>query len=408
MNKIFGLLQKPEAHRSLYILLLVATPFLLLQNYMQSTIGMLSELSFTLFDWNIPYVVAIAVVLVISLLLAFRRKITPRKLLGWVIVLFLFWVGQQSTDYYFNHKFYELQYNWHYFAYGIFAALNYRVLNTKHFPPQKIILHTFFYALAISAFDELVQIPLSNRIFDVGDIAKDLWGTMIGLFILYFIIEDGAIFRNNNPVRQPTLRAYANHPKTVFVLGFALAYIFMVVASLLTDSDHLIEAVTIPVVLFGLLVWIWHQSQKKMWRTVFVLLALLLTGTQVYLFFTHRESNISYDSNRLVVYKGIPLPYFDLMIYPNGWFRAVDKKSTFSARDIQTIKTLVRDILIIGTGENLKTGIGFPRDDMSQFIYNQRTDRGLQVIIMNNRQACQKFNQLKDEGKQPLLILHHD
>jgi len=401
-------LQKPEVHRSLYILLLVATPFLLLQNYLQSTIGMLSELSFPLFELDIPYVVAIAVVLVIFLLFAFRRKVSLHKLLGWVIVLFLFWVGQQSTDYYFNHKFYELQYNWHYFAYGIFAALNYRVLKTKHFPAQKIIINTFFYALAISAFDELVQIPLSNRIFDVGDIAKDLWGTMIGLFILYFIVEDGAIFSNKKPYRQTHLKAYLDEPKTVFVLGFAFAYIFMVAASLLTDADYLLQAVIIPVILFGLFVGIWHQCQKKIWRIVFITLALLLAGLQAASFIGFRKSNITYCNNHLVVYKGMVLPYFDLMIYPDGWFRPVDKKSTFSARDIQTIKSVVKDILIIGTGENLKTGIGFPRDEISQFVYNQESERGLQVIIMDNQRACEKFNQLKKEGKQPLLILHHD
>jgi len=408
MNKIFGLLQKPETHRSLYILLLVATPFLLLQNYLQSTIGILSELSFSLFELDIPYVVAIAVVLVIFLLFALRRKITLHKLLGWVIVLFMFWVGQQSTDYYFHHKFYELQYNWHYFAYGIFAALNYRVLKAKHFSAQKIILHTFFYALAISAFDELVQIPLSNRIFDIGDIAKDLWGTMIGLFILYVIIEDGAIFHTKESLRQPKLKAYFDRPKTVFVLGLMFAYIFMVIASLLTDADYLFQAVSIPIVLFGLLVWIWHLCQKRIWRIVFIVLAVLFVGLQTASFIGFRESNITHCNNHLLIYKGMALPYFDIMIYPNGWFRAVDKKSTFSARDLQTIKSVVKDILIIGTGENLKTGIGFPRDEIAQFIYNHESERGLQVIIMDNRQACEKFNQLKKEGKQPTLILHHD
>jgi len=141
---------------------------------------------------------------------------------------------------------------------------------------------------------------------------------------------------------------------------------------------------------------------------VFIVLAVLFVGLQTASFIGFRESNITHCNNHLLIYKGMALPYFDLMIYPNGWFRAVDKKSTFSARDLQTIKSIVKDILIIGTGEKPKNGIGFPRDEISQFIYNHESERGLQVIIMDNRQACDKFNQLKKEGKQPTLILHHD
>ena len=102
------------------------------------------------------------------------------------------------------------------------------------------------------------------------------------------------------------------------------------------------------------------------------------------------------------------MPYFDALIYPNGLFRAVDKKINFSTRDQQTIKTFVQDILIIGTGKSIKSGVGFPKDELTQFIYSQRQNKGLQVIMMENEQACLKYNQLAKEGKRPTLILHHD
>lgn len=408
MNNLIDYFQRPKTHRSLYVLLLIATPFLLLQNYLQSAIGMLSELSFPIGEVEIPYVLAFAFLLVIVFLIAFRRSVTPKKLIGWVGVLFLFWVGQQSTDYYFNHKFYELQYNWHYFAYGIFASLNYRVLKIKHYPPQKIILHTFLYALAISAFDELVQIPLSNRIFDIGDVAKDLWGTMIGLFILFVIIENGQIFKNSTPFRQPHWKGYLEQPKSIFILAFLFAYIFMVVASLLTDSDYLAQGIIIPIILFFIILMILHLSQNKKWRIFFIALIILLVGIQTASTIKYWNKNITYCKNNILIYKGFILTYFDALIYPNGMFRAVDKKITFSPRDQQTIKSFSQDILIIGTGESNRTGIGFPREEISQFIFNQKRDQGLQVIILKNELACQKFNQLTEEGKRPTLILHHD
>jgi VanZ family protein/uncharacterized protein len=408
MEKIVRYFQQPKTHRSLYVLLLIATPFLLLQNYLQSFIGTLSDASFSINEIEIPYVLLIASVLVITVLVLFRRSITTFKIFAWFFVLFLFWVGQQSTDYYFNHKFYELQYNWHYFAYGIFAALNYRVLKTKHFPPQKIILNTFFYALGISAFDELVQIPLSNRIFDVGDISKDLWGTMIGMFILFVIIENAQIFRNSKPYRQVSWKNYLAEPKSVFILAFIFAYIFMVIASLLTDSDYLWQAIVIPVFIFGVVFLIIHLSQNKKWRLAFIAIFITLSGIQLIALSKYWKENITYCGDYLLVYKGIPLPYFDALIYPSGRFRAVDKKTHFSTRDQQTIKAFAQNILIIGTGKNLKTGIGFPKDELTQFIYNHSQNKGLQIIIMENEQACLKYNQLAKEGKRPTLILHHD
>ena len=196
MNKQIKILFHPKTHLFLYILLLVLTPFLLLQNYLQSFIGQMSAESFTVFNFDFPYTVAIALVFVITLSIIFWKKFTSTRLAAWGFIIFLFWVGQKSTDYYFNHDFYELQYNWHYFAYSIFAYLSYRMFITKKTSPQKIFLYVYFSALCISAFDEAIQIPLSNRVFDLGDIAKDLWGSTIGLIFVFFIFENGKILKN--------------------------------------------------------------------------------------------------------------------------------------------------------------------------------------------------------------------
>ena len=154
---------KPETHRILYILLLIATPFLLLQNYLQSAIGELSNLTYVVFNTTIPVTVSIAIILIITILFFTYKKLNKHRLISWIIVVMLFWIGQKSTDFYFNHKFYELQYNWHYFAYAIFSYLNYRVLSEKNATPQKIIVLTFIYTLTISTFDELMRLIGSDK-----------------------------------------------------------------------------------------------------------------------------------------------------------------------------------------------------------------------------------------------------
>ena len=196
MNKRLRILTKPETHRILYILLLIATPFLLLQNYLQSLIGELSNLSYKISETSIPVTLTIVVIIIFIILFFTYKKLNKSRIISWLFIVTLFWVGQKSTDYYFNHKFYELQYNWHFFAYAIFAYLNYRVLSEKKIKPQKIIALTFIYTIAISTFDEAVQIPLSNRIFDSGDIAKDLWGIDDWtVFLILFIHEASIIYK---------------------------------------------------------------------------------------------------------------------------------------------------------------------------------------------------------------------
>ena len=59
----------------LYVMLLVATPFLLLQNYLQSFIGKLSIYNFELFGITVPYVVIIALIFLITLIITFLAKV---------------------------------------------------------------------------------------------------------------------------------------------------------------------------------------------------------------------------------------------------------------------------------------------------------------------------------------------
>jgi hypothetical protein len=120
----------------------------------------------------------------------------------------------------------------------------------------------------------------------------------------------------------------------------------------------------------------------------------------------HRHDGIGTHRYGLTVYRGIPVPFFDVMIFPDGHFRAVDKKHYFTPRDRIFIDKRHADIVLIGTGYRGLGGFGFPHQKGSRFLYNAQTQRGMQVIILNSNEACDLFNHLKEQGKRVLLILH--
>jgi len=408
MNKKLGILTEPTTHRLLYILLLIATPFLLLQNYLQSLIGELSNLTYSVFEISIPVTVTTAVVIIFFILFFTYKKLNKLRIISWLVIITLFWIGQKSTDYYFNHRFYELQYNWHFFAYAIFAYLNYRVLSKKKIKPQKIIALTFFYTLTISTFDEAVQIPLSNRIFDIGDIAKDLWGSMIGLFFVFFILENGIIFKNGWNFRNKKIKEYTTNPVSLLMIEFIFAYVFIVTSSLLTSTDYIINSILISIITVVVIVTIIHLSQNKIWQYIFIVLFVAIIITQGFFLVKFSDNDITYNQNKLLIYNGIPIYFFDVMIFPDGSFRLVDKKKGFNQRDQNTILKTSENIIIISSGTDGSGGHGFPQNTTTQFIYDETTNQGVQIIILENDEACKKYNDLKDEGKRPTLIFHNN
>jgi len=109
----------------------------------------------------------------------------------------------------------------------------------------------------------------------------------------------------------------------------------------------------------------------------------------------------------MVVYRGVPIPYFDFMIFENGCFRPVDKKAYFNHPDINFFFTKASNILLIGSGQEAIPRMGFREDLTSQFIYNEVTGEPLQVIILPTEEACGVFNRLKREKKKVVFIVHN-
>jgi hypothetical protein len=395
-------------HVVMYGVLLVATPFLMLRAFLQEAIAALSRLSFTLMGVELPVIPTIALTLLIVFLILYRSRLTLRRILAGVLALLMIALAQQIADYYFGHKFYDLQQNWHYFAYMIFAFMVYRDLAPRRFPLYKILLITYFTALFLSTFDETFQKYMSSRIFDVSDIAKDAWGVFIGMLLISFGgKESNTVLSRGKRFRHPKLEDYATSPRSILVLLFVLSLLLLCISSLLTDFPYWESVIVLTVGAFVLFFFLFHISQYKWGK--YSLLSLLAVGllTQSYFFLKYRKDYIVHEQYGLTVYKGIPIVFFDAMIFPNGTFRLVDKKHEFNYRDRTFFLMKKPDILLIGSGAYGKGGNGFPTKEPDQFVFNKFLERGTQVIILKTPEACQVFNRLKREHKNVLFILHN-
>ena len=140
----------PKTQIIMYALLLVFTPFLMLRNYLQSAIGKLSRFSYHIGEWEIPYLLSAIVLLLIIVVLLNFRKILLRHILAGSVCVLLIYIAPLFTDYYFDHRFYDLQHNWHYFAYGIYAFIAFRYFKSRKLPIEKIVL--FIYWISVSIF----------------------------------------------------------------------------------------------------------------------------------------------------------------------------------------------------------------------------------------------------------------
>lgn len=403
-----GWIYSTRLHVVLYSALLVATPFVILQNYLQQSISALSRASIELGSLSIPVVPAMALAVAVFLFVVYRTRITRRMLAAGGVALLMAALAQQFTDYYAAHRFYDLQQNWHYIAYAIFAFMMYRDLDPRGLPLHRIILITFFCALLYSSFDEAFQKQMSSRVFDISDIAKDAWGSVIGITLLVIGGRHGesniAGFRQ---LRHKRLSDYTRHPATLLVLMAVGTLLLLMIGSLLTDFEYLSTAVLLSAGVFAVFLLVFHCSQYRICGYALFGLFVIGVAVQSYFYFTYRDDGIIHNRYGLTIYEGIPIPFFDVMFFPGGTFRLVDKKHDFNQLDREFFLKQETDILLIGCGSQNRGGNGFPRKSPCQFLYNPHKQRGTQVILQPTPQACETFNRLKQEGKSVLFILHN-
>ncbi|MBN2830181.1 MAG: VanZ family protein [Candidatus Cloacimonetes bacterium] len=396
----------PTIYLELYVLLLIMTPFIMLMNYLQQFVGDASKLAFHIGSLQMPYSVTMAILLVLTFVIIFRKAITPKRLLYSFITLVLLAIGQHISDWYFNHKFYDLQHNWHYIAYGIYSFLAYRAFKRKGFPEAKIIIVTFVTAILASSFDEIAQVFLSSRIFDVSDIAKDTYGVCLGMFFLHFVIKNREILNDGLEIRRNRIKDYFSSPLSLLIFCMIFSVVLLQFSSLFTDSSYvllnIIGTVGISAIIFSLI----HLSKKRVFRYLIpVTLLLILIGGSIS-FIVNKGKGITYAKEGLIVYNGIPIPYFDVFIFENGSMRLVDKMHYFNARDKNRILLESSDIVVIGAGFRNQGGKGFNLPTNTGFIYNAEKRIGTQVIIRNTAEAVEIYNRLLKEGKNVTFVIH--
>jgi hypothetical protein len=389
-----------------YSLLLVATPFLLLRAYLQTAIGSLSRLSLPVAGHEVLLVPLLAVLLVAALAWWGRRLLRPRSAFVVLWVLLLWGFGHQVADFYFGHWRTDLQHNWHTLAYLLFALLYWRYHVHCGRPPERAALPGLLLALLVSAGDETIQVFISSRIFDVGDIGKDAWGAAIGLSAVTLHESWPALWAEGPALWRPRWRDYRSAALPQLVLTLAAAGLLLVVGSLLTDSRSL------PWVLLcwsgglGLGMLAIHAWGRRPWRMALLGLLLLGAAAQSYGLVTQSRGRIAACGFGWVVYSGIPIPGFDVLIRPSGVFRLVDKKHHFNARDQQTLLRMPGDILLIGSGMQGRGGLGFPEAFPVQFLPDPELQRAVQVIVLPTREACAVYNRLREEGRRVTFVLH--
>lgn len=395
-------------HVVMYSLLLLATPFLLVRNYLQNAIGAITHFTFNLWGKDIPTVPAIALIFVILFLVYFRSYLTKLRILAGTIVLVMIALAQQISDMYAGFDFYDLQQNWHYFAYAIFAFMIYRDLVPRRIPMAKIMLIIYGCALLFSSFDEIFQRHMSLRVFDISDIAKDVCGALLGMILIFLGGNEAKkLLSKWKQIHHRKLKDYFQNPLSILILLTVFTFIFLSVSSLLTEFKYWALAAFITIIGSLIVFLLFHFSQYNWGKygllTVF---AIVLIG-QSFFFMKYRKDNIIYNRPGLTVYKGIPILFFDVMIYPDGRFRLVDKKESFNLVDRRFFMEQEVDIIVIGSGIDGRGGQGFPKYAPYQFVYNRFIGRGTQVIILKSPEASKLYNRLKQEQKNVLFILHN-
>lgn len=374
---------------------------------MQNAISSLSQFSFNILFLEIRFLPLVFIIFILTLVLVFYKKLNYKNISFGIVVLLMLLLGQISSDHYMIQKIYNIQNNWHYVAYLIFAILMYNFLYSKKKSSEYIILLTFLAALLISTLDETFQKFMTNRVFDVSDIAKDVWGTIIGLIIVFFIYKKGEIYKKAWKLRKKSIKEYFKEPFTLLVLLSIFTYVLLFVSSLLTDFQYLTNIIFITILLFVFIFIIIHLTNFRLLRIFFSILAVL--GI-LYLGFTAiktQNTSIKVLKKHFLIYQGIPLPYFDVMIKPNGVFKFMDKKQNFLQTDINMLFNQNADIILIGSGFNGEGGKGFAQDSEAQFMFDPISKKSIQLIIMETRKASKEYNRLKKEGYKVLFIIHN-
>ncbi len=393
----------------IFCILVVMTPFVVVTKYLQGSVYDLSHMSFSVFGHSIPYVATAGIIFIGIFFAWYWKRITLRKTVAVMIIVAMIGWAQWLQDLYGGMSIYDLQKNWHYVTYAAYILMFFRAFHVRGMTVPHAVLYSFLTGMSLSIFDEFFQLFLSDRIFDISDIAKDSWGAVMGLILIFFVTETyGKIDQGKHRILQKKLKDYTREPLSAFFVVGLLAFILITFSPLLTGHDYwhflLLMTVSIYLILFTVL----HLSQHRKVRFVTIgvvsVIIMLLVGS----FLLNHSKNVMHNAPGLTIYRGIPIPYFDFLIYPNGMLRFADKKKHFNTQDRQFMLKQKPSIILIGNGSKGEGGYGFKMSESEPgFYFNKWTKKGTQFIILRNAEACKLFNRLVMEGKNVLFIVHN-
>jgi len=368
----------------------------------------ISHLSFSFFGAELPIPATIIIVGLLGFIFWQRKKITPRRIVGSIVVILMIALSQLVQDIYSVMSVYDLQQNWHYVTFATYVMMFFYAFGVTEKNKAKRIFGAFLTAFCLSTFDELFQLKMSARVFDISDIAKDAWGAMIGLVLIFFVTETyGTIELHRRKILPPSIRDYHNNPLAALVLTGLFSLILILVSPLLTAHHYIGSLIITFLSAFAAVMILLHLCRNRRFRIVFTTILGIIILTLIGSFIANRNSYISYANNNLIVYKGIPVPFFDLIIYQDSWARLSDKKYFFNDPDFQCLLSLKPDILLIGNGFPDQRGEDVAAEEGVQLKYNHFSKRGTQVIVLNTPDACKIFNRMKRAGKDVLFVVHN-
>ncbi len=399
----------PEINAVLYGLLIILIPFVMLQNYLQSTIYLLNQVKFQIFNIEIPFLVIVFLLLLITISYSFRKHLSFFRAISFIIIILLLLLAEINTDHYAGANFTDLQNNWHYFAYGTYAGILFRLLSLRGKPLHKSLFFTFLICIALSAFDEGYQFFLSSRVFDISDIAKDSWGCNLGLLAVLFVFREGNDFKHGYKIFHQSMKGYWFEPASVLFLQLLFSFLFVYFGSLLTEHKYMFYGVLTPLLLFILIFFVIYLTKYKIFKKILIVFVSIAVIVQAIFFIINFKRDFTYCDNNIIIYKGLIIPFLDVKVSSRGNISLIDKKEDFIMQDIRFLIDQNHDIIIIGKGNDGSGGKGFYKqnDEEVHFLFNTNNNKGIQLIILDSKSACSEFNRLKKQGFDVLMIIHN-
>ena len=399
MNKKFEALLNPRTTMILFDILIVATPFLMLQNYLQTTVRLTGRYEI----FGIPLALLAIVIAVLSVIYLSRKYITLNRSIDFVSMLTLMAFFQNRSDFYLNHNLYDLQYLWHYLAYFFLSLVIYRYCFHYNKSEKHRLYMTLYKTILISLFDEGIQVFISNRVFDLSDVAKDACGAVLGLIFIYFVINNKNIFKEFFGKRNCKFKEFFTDLTLIHANFIVFVSVYVTISSILSDSQYWYIMFIITFAIYWLVIAFVYLLFSK-WK-IFISVVSAMVIIQAVLILVNYNKGVYSLSEEIVSVRGVIIPYFDFLIYSNGYIRLVDKKDKLNAGDIRTITKYSGDILIVASGVEGEGGQGFTcyeTDENTRFVYSPFRNP-VQVVVLKNGEAFTEYNKLQNMGKKSII-----